>query len=304
MTVVLDTIYVAASAYDGRFTRICVASIRQFYPNTPIKLLIGGILEDGLAEELARYWDVDLSGVPPGDWGWGFIKFEPLFGPAGERFLVLDSDTVLTGPILDLWDAEDAQFVVDDEQQSEANTHRLYYDWRKISAIDPAAVPPVFVFNSGQWFGTASRLSREDFALFIDWSCMPPRHRNPGLFMPGDQGVLNYVLNQKAASGLLDVARRKIMLWPGHGLEGMTARAISDGTAPARIVHWAGIKANWLGAMVGGDILAHFERVYYDRLPGGVARRVWRQVSYPAAALRKATKLRVRGLCQWLGRKS
>jgi hypothetical protein len=298
----VDAIYVTASSKDGRFTRICVASIRHFYPEAPILLLAGGALEPGLENELETYWNVHIAALDRGDWGWGFIKLEPLFGKTGERFLILDSDTVITGPVLDIWDAEDAQFVVDDEQQSEADTHRLYYDWKEVGVFDTAAVPPLFVFNSGQWFGTAGIFSRKDFASFLDWSGRPPRHRRPGLFKNGDQGLFNYVLNQKFASGRVNVAQRKIMLWPGHGMGGMTARTIADGTAPARIVHWAGMKASRLGAMVGSDILVHFERAYYDRLPSGDAKRVWRQVAYPAAALREATARRVQGLVRRLGR--
>ena len=197
----LDCIYVAASAHDARYTRICVASIRHFYAHVPIRLLPGGPLESGLKEELARYWDVGIANIHPGNWGWGFVKLEPLFGPPGERFLVLDSDAVVVGDVLETWAGSAADFLVDDEQQSESDTRRLYYDWRKIAAIDPEARPPEFVFNSGQWFGTAGVLTRKDFALFVNWSGMPPRLHYPDLFMPGDQGVLNYVVNQNAILG-------------------------------------------------------------------------------------------------------
>ena len=189
----LDCIYISASARDARYTRICVASIRHFYPDVPIKLLAGGPLEQGLREELARYWDVRMASTRPGDWGWGFVKLEPLFGPQGERFMVLDSDTVFGGEVLGTWADSSADFLVDDEQQSEADTRRLYYDWRKVAAVDPAARPPQFVFNSGQWFGTAGVIVRSDFALLMDWSGMPPKLLHPDLLMPGDQGVLNYV---------------------------------------------------------------------------------------------------------------
>ena len=92
----LDAIYVTASARDGRFTRICVASIRHFYPNAPLQVLAGGPLESGLEEELVKYWDAPLAKLGRGDWGWGFVKLEPLFGRPGERFLVIDSDTALS----------------------------------------------------------------------------------------------------------------------------------------------------------------------------------------------------------------
>lgn len=296
----LDCIYVAASARDARYTRICVASIRYFYPEARIKLLAGAPLESGLKEELARYWDVGMADVPSGAWGWGFIKLEPLFGPVGERFLVLDSDTAFAGEVLAAWADSSADFVVDDEQQSEADTRRLYYDWRKVAALDPAACPPRFVFNSGQWFGTAGILTRNDFALFVDWSEVPPKLRHPNLFMPGDQGVLNYVLNRKATVEGLKVERRKIMQWPGHGMAGISAATVTQRMAPARVVHWAGIKKARLGAMPGADVLRMFEKSYYARIPLGTYVRRARAARYACAAVLDRALTRARLLARRL----
>ena len=107
----IDCVYIAASAHDARYTRICVASIRFFYPHIPIRILPGGRLQADLVRELRQYWDVELAELAEeGDYGWGFVKLETLFGPPGQRFLVLDSDTVITGPVLDLW--SDSQCVI------------------------------------------------------------------------------------------------------------------------------------------------------------------------------------------------
>ena len=289
----VNCIYVAASSKDGRYTRICVASIRHFYPDTPIRLLVGGPLEKGLAEELERYWQVGVEDLPPGDYGWGFVKLEPLFRRPGERFLVLDSDTVLTGPVLLMGEACDAPFVVDDEAQSEEDLRRLYYDWRALAQVEPATQPPRFVFNSGQWFGTGGVLAREDFAALIDWS-MPPKLRWPEHFMPGDQGVLNYMLNQKAALDGLEVARRKIMRWPGHGLEGLSAQTVKARTAPPLVIHWAGMKKARLGAMAGSDILRFYEKAYYRKLPLGGIRRIANGCRHTLSELQHTFRTRVR----------
>jgi hypothetical protein len=269
----VECIYIAASARDARYTRICVASVRYFYPDVAIKLLAGGPLERGLADELRYYWNVGMADLPSGDYGWGFVKLEPLFGPRGERFLVLDSDTVMAGPVLDLCSGSDAPFIVDDETQSEADTRRLYYDWRLLSQIDPEAQPPRFVFNSGQWFGTAGMLARLDFGPWLEWT-MPRRLRYPAIFKQGDQGVFNYMVNQKAAAGGLNVRRRKIMRWPGHGMDGVSAASVADRTAPPLVVHWAGMKKPRLGDMTGAGLLQFFEKRYFQRLPAGSVRRV------------------------------
>jgi hypothetical protein len=175
--------------------------------------------------------------------------------------------------VLDVWSKTDAPFLVDDEKQSDAHTKRLYYDWEKLRAVDRAARPPQFVFNSGQWFGTSGVLTRDDFAPWLDWT-MPRRLRYPQHFMPGDQGVLNYVLNQKVALDGLRVERRKILRWPGHGMQGVDVGAVSGKTGPSLVVHWAGMKRARQRDMVGGDLLAFFESAYYKRLPAGAARRI------------------------------
>lgn len=267
----VDCIYVAASELDFRYTRICVASVRHFYPEVRLRLLAGGALQPALVRELRRYWDVDVAPLPPGNYGWGFVKLEPLFGNEGDKFLVLDSDTVMAGPVLETWASSRAAFLVDDERQSDADTKRLYYDWRDVREADPGAAPPEFLFNTGQWFGTAGALCRDDFSPWIDWS-MPRRllHRS---FMCGEQGLLNFVLNKKAASGSLAVERRSLMRWPGHSMQGLETSAVANRAAPPLVVHWAGIKKIRLGEMIAADLLRHFEDAYYRRLPLGGVRR-------------------------------
>jgi hypothetical protein len=296
----VDRIYICASTLDSRYTRICVASIRYFYPDVPIRLLVGGPLQRGLADEVQRHWNVGTADLPRGDYGWGFVKLEPLFGRSSEKFLVLDSDTVLTGQVLDIWSESPASFLVDDEEQSEADTKRLYYDWEKVRKIDPNARPPRFVFNSGQWFGTAGVLTRADFAPWVEWT-IPRRLRYPEHFMPGDQGILNYVLNQKAAIDGLCVERRQIMRWPGHAMDGLDVESVSKRAAAPLVVHWAGVKKARQRDMIGADLLAYFEKVYYQRLPAGNARRFFAGCRDSFSHSLLGAKVRVKLACRKLG---
>jgi hypothetical protein len=178
-----------------------------------------------------------------------------------------------------MWNDSCAPFLVDDEQQSEADTKRLYYDWENVRKIDPSAQRPEFVFNSGQWFGTAGVLTRADFAPWLDWT-MPRRLRHPELFMPGEQGVLNYLFNRKMALEELQVERRPIMRWPGHSMDGVDAKRVTERTAPPLIIHWAGMKKTRLRPMVGSDILLYFEKFYYTRLRAGNVRRLLANCRY------------------------
>jgi hypothetical protein len=268
-----EVVYLAACSRDARLTRICVASIRYFYPDIPIRILAGDILQSGLAAELQKYWNVGVVDLAVGDYGWGMIKLEPLFGPAGRRFLVCDVDTVFTGRVLDLRARSDAPFFVDNEQLSDPDFKRLYYDWDALAPIDRDVQSARKAFNVGQWFGTAGLVKREEFDPWLEWT-LPRRLRYPNLFMGGDQGVINLVLLKKEALAGLRIDRHHLMCWPGHGMDGLDRESVRSGKAPPLIVHWAGMKNVFLRNMVGADLLQFFEDCYYSRLPAGRLRRV------------------------------
>jgi len=269
----VDCIYLAACARDGRLTRICAASIRYFYPDVPIKILAGDILEKGLVEEIRKYWNVGLADLPVGDFGSGFVKLEPLFGPAGQSYMVLDVDTIFAGKVLEHRAKSDAPFIVDDEDLPDAELKRLYYDWERLRDVDPKVQPAHRAFNTGQWFGVAGIIKREDFDSWVEWT-LPRRLKYPDRFMTGDQGVQNYVMLQKAALEGLRVERRNLMRWPGHSMAGLDVASVAAGAAPPVVVHWAGLKAMFLRNMVGGDLLRFFETYYYAKLPAGRLRRI------------------------------
>ncbi len=270
----IDCIYLAACARDARLTRICIASIRYFYPDVPMKILAGDIIQSGLAEEVSKYWNVGLVDLPVGDYGWGMVKLEPLFGPHGQRFMVLDVDTAFAGRVLDLRAQSDAPFFVDDEQLSDDDFKRLYYKWDKLLDIDPDVRPATKAFNVGQWFGTAGVVRREEFDPWVEWT-LPRRLRFPNLFMGGDQGVCNYVILKKEAFAGLRIERRTFMRWPGNGMDDLTVERVTNGIAPPLVIHWAGMKAIFLRNMIGSELLRFYENYYYTRLPMARLRRIF-----------------------------
>lgn len=287
----MDCIYVCTGGNDARYTRICVASIRHFYPHVPIQLLVAGQLRRGLAEELRRYWDVGVADIAKGEYGWGFTHLEPLFRPAGERFLVLDSDTIITGPVLKFAADYDDDFLVDDEIQSPEGAKNNYYDRDKAAEEGIPIRSPEFLFNAGQWFGKSGLLTRKDFEGLIEWD-FPRRVSNPRVFRPGDQGVLNFVINEHYASGKISVARIPLMRWPGHGMQGLDAKTVAEGAAPPLVVHWAGMKRPRLQSMVGGDLLIFFEEKYYRRLPAGSVRRILASVRHTLSEWKSGLRVR------------
>ncbi len=277
----VDCVYVAAGKEDARLTRICVASVRHFYPDIPIRLLRGGCVEQRLILELQAAWGVELADVPSADYGWGYVKLEPCFMRQTHRFLMLDSDTALVGPILDWARESDAPFIVDNVERSPADRIRHFYDWERLRHIDPQALPTEFVFNSGQWIGTSGIMSRDDFNLWVKWE-FPRVLLHEQCFFPGDQGVLNYVLNQKAGLERVRVERRHMMRWARHDLADIRWEdvALGDRSPHRQAVHWAGPKHARLETAPLSELLLRFERKHYERLGGGESLRRRRAREY------------------------
>lgn len=269
----IDRIYIAAHRADLRLTRICVASIRCWYPQIPIFLLKDYVSGPFCTREIEEVWNVQLWPTAERSFGWGFIKLEPLFGPARIRYLILDSDIVFLGHVIEALEKFDTDFVVQQELQPESDVAPLYFDSAKIRAlINPRFSGPAFTFNSGQYVATSGLVRREDFGDLVVWS-EPRRVRYAEMFNPGDQGVLNYVINERAAAGGITVARTPFMKW---GREEMSEFAVADlGEASPHpfVIHWAGLKKARLGQMLRADILRHFEDAYYAEVSNGFTRR-------------------------------
>jgi hypothetical protein len=121
--------------------------------------------------------------------------------------------------------------------------------------------------------------------------------------MNGDQGILNYVLNQKASMEGLRVERHLIMRWPGHSMDGLSLDRIIQRRASALIIHWAGMKSTLLRNMVGADILLYFEKFYYSRVPRGAVRRVLATCQDVSTKARRSLGLRIKILLRaWTSR--
>lgn len=270
----IDTIYISTYRNDLPLTRICVASIRYWYPDIPIKLIKDQGAGAFSTSEIEELYNVSLVNTGNRSFGWGFAKLEPLFFDNSEKFLIVDSDTVFTGRVLDMLDQYSAQFIVDDETQPAEEVNRLYFDISAMAGIDPSFVPCGKNFNSGQWVGTAGLIGREDFASVVEWST-PPKLKYPKVFMPGDQGVLNYVLEKFANAGRIELARAPLMWWAPRDLSQLNLAEMAQHSPYSRIIHWAGCKLYGKAPMPRADVLEFFEQDYYSRVRhGNTVRRI------------------------------
>lgn len=267
----IERVYVATHRSDIRLTRICIASIRRWYPEIPIFLLKDEANGAFSTDEIERSWNVRVWPTKCRAYGWGFIKLEPLFDAERIRYLMLDSDIVFLGRVIDALEKFSTDFVVQEEVQPPADVPSLYFDAEKVRAVlNPSFAGPAFTFNTGQYVATSGVIGRTDFAELVEWS-EPRRVRHPKIFNPSDQGVLNYVVLERLAAGALTVARTPFMRWGQSEIADFEVARLNGDSPYPYVIHWAGLKNLRLRRMLRSDILRHFEQAYYTRIEFGSA---------------------------------
>jgi hypothetical protein len=270
--VTIDRIYIAGCRVDYPFTRCCVASIRRWYPKIPITLIKDESHGAYDTRELESYWDVEPFKTATQVFGWGWPKLEPLFLATNERCLIIDSDIVFIGKVLDRLEEHEDDFIVAEVSHPPEEIKAHYFDLEKLKRFDPDFVFPNYTFNTGQMVVTTGILKRQDFEPFVRFS-EPRRLLHPDVFKLNDQGLLNYVLGRKYQLGEISLRRVEFMWWAGwleeHAVE---LERLDDDSPYPFLVHWAGPKEASFHRARNADLLRYFEALYYSGVAGGVAR--------------------------------
>lgn len=267
-------IFINTYRYDFHFARICIASIRYWYPDIPIYLIKdenSGKFDTSSDEKL---WNVRVLDTERKKFGWGYGKLETLFLDTGESFFVIDADAVITGPVLDLVKDIESDFIVDDEVQPDRRFNEIYFRLDRILELDPEYVYPRYSFNTGQFFGTSTRLTRQSFETTLKWS-EPPVSRRPDIVFNNDQTHLNYVVHTQQRKNQITVSRINLMIWPTEGaadfikLDGIRSRS---GDQPF-VIHWAGMSSMKFSELPRQDILSFYKHYYYSK--AGALKKVY-----------------------------
>lgn len=264
----IDIIYIPCYRRDYRLARICVASIRHWYPDIPICLIKDEMMHGFDTRELERTYRVSIFPQKARLYGWGFSKLEAMFEETGRRFLFLDADVVLAGPILEQLEAYDEDYIVHEEPYSLEDVYKYYFDLEKLEAMDPSFRFPKFTFNTGQFVGIAGKLKRTDFDPYVDWG-EPRTVKNRDVFtFGGEQPVMNYIIMKKVTEGTMTLKRLPFMR---EGLHPDTASVAIDRLKRHEgypfIIHWHDRKPDVFDPLMRQiprqDILLYFENLYY-----------------------------------------
>jgi hypothetical protein len=267
----IERIYVIGHRHDLRYTRICVASIRRWYPELPISLVKDESRGPYDTTELERAWEVDEFQSERRRFGYGWAKLAPLLdGPSGERCLILDCDIVFVGPVIRVLETSAADFVVSDRGPDEHSGSVSFIDLEAMRRFDPDYVSPGYSFNTGALVATCGLLDRGDFEPFLEFGDVIVEKRKDVFTRAADQSALNYLLAKKAQLGEITVERLPFMLWGGRPPRRIAYAPRLTASSPYPfVVHWAGPKRKLLWSPRSGRLLRHFEAEYYRRIPHG-----------------------------------
>jgi len=271
----IDIVYIACYRYDIRLTRILVASIRYWYPDLPICLVKDEFYGGYDTSEIESVWNVSILPSEIPIYGWGFGNLEPLFQPKRERCLVLDSDIVLAGKVLDLLEQFDEDFIVTYEKSDNPKFVKSgYFDPDEVKKIDPDFNFRGYTFNAGQFAGWTGIISRDDFAPFLEWT-HPPTMKHHRLFRYGDQGLFNYLLTKKSDLGQISLKRIRFMEVADDPFV-LSVEDLRQRRGLPAVIHWCGLRGPPLEKRVRADILQFFEDRYYERIRFGSLKRKFR----------------------------
>ena len=166
----IEHVYVTGCRGDLRLTRCCVASIRRWYPHIPISLIVDESQGAYSTARLEQAWGVKRFPSNRKRFGWGFGHLEPLFLPGRQRDLILDSDLIFLGRVIDALDRHTDDFVVSAYAAASEEVSRDYFDLARLSEFDPAFEYHGLTFNTGQFVATMptdALVRREGCRLYL-----------------------------------------------------------------------------------------------------------------------------------------
>lgn len=276
------TIAVFCNRKDLFLAKICVASIRYYYPLIEIELIKDAANGEFATKDLEIYFKVKSTDLNIAKMGWGASKIHYLARiPHGKKVLMLDADIVFIGPFLERLKVDIFQndWVVNSEEVLDPYDPYIldtYFDFTKIKAAYPDYMYPGFVFNTGQIIVTGGSLSKKDFDSYFDFENYPYWMKRE-LFPLVDQSLLNVLVPIVFTKNKFSIARQKFMIWGmSEAAKNLSIKSIKAKTTMDGLIHWAGgVRVPHVRKMSRGDILLFFEDYYYSNISFGACKKIY-----------------------------
>ena len=266
---------------DFFLAEILVASIRYFYPIVEIYLckdLLNGSFQ---TKEMEKFWEVKVLDLGITKFGWSAAKMHFYLSNKlkGKKALLLDSDIVFTGRVLDrlIPLAMEHDVVVSPEYHHGNESEWLkkqYYDLDIVQKMHPDFRLPGYYFNCGQLIARSELFTDDEVQGVFDKNNFP-FWTNRKDFPLVDQAVLNYLLPYKQQKNEIKIAKDEYYIWIDTDLaRQMDFNEVIKGEKYPYMLHWAGNeRIPYIYGMFRSDILVYFQKLYFKKIPYGKIKR-------------------------------
>ncbi len=269
----ISKIFIACYKGDVHLTRICVASIRYWYPGIKIFLIKDYLRGNFNTKDIEKYYNVEILKTKITKFGWGMSKLEPFFIKEREKVLIIDSDIIFVGKVLDKLNEINTDFIVSGDKIDDINSDwvkRTYLNFERLKKYDSSFKKPDYLFNTGQFVITTGMIKRKCFENFVDFNSTPISLLKNDFLTHTDQGLLNYLLLKKSYDNEISISSIKFHIWPCLGwADFIDFEKIKNKTGYPFLIHWAGCTKRDLSKMKRYDLISFFEKLYYHKIPFG-----------------------------------
>jgi hypothetical protein len=256
------SIVVFANAKDFFLAKICIASIRYFYPNIEIFLVkdqLNGRFNSSSLESRYNVKELKLSNKY---FGWGAAKLQFLIDIEDDRkFLILDSDIIFVGNVLSKFEKINYDYIVSCETYELTDVVKsVFVDPEKAIEYFPSYSFPGFFFNTGQVLVNPSKIRKEDFLGIFDPKKYP-YYQDYDTFSYVDQSILNALLPALKNQNRISLYGIEFMKASGEFFRENVNNSVNilDKNLDF-LIHWAGdVRDRDLRKMNGYELLNFFQ---------------------------------------------
>jgi hypothetical protein len=294
-------IVVACFKKDLHLTRICVASVRHWYPDIEIFLLKDQKFGNFSTVEIERAFNCKVFKTKRDKFGWPWSKLEVIFHEKPGKWFFIDSDIVFVGYVLSKFEKINSNsFVVTGEIISDETNNEIEKNYLNIQLLrqqlDSSYEYPKFVFNGGQILISSGILKEEDFSDVISFED-EINNKYPKIFKHGDQGILNYKFSKFHFQKKIELHYQDFWAWPKTKLaNSFKLEDIKNKKSSPYLIHWAGSKPVKFQMSAHFEILEYFESEYYNKVKGSWRKRVFRNLKMKLISRMKITKYKLLGM--------
>jgi hypothetical protein len=266
-------VVVFANRKDFFLTKLCVASIRYYYPDVEIFLVKDYLNGNFHTSRLCKAFNVKLIPLGKRYFGWSAAKIFFLLNDKlpRRRYLCLDSDIIFIGKVLDKLNRENGDFVLHPEvypQPFSDTVKEVFLDPEKVAPYYKEYAYPGFFFNAGQTVVKPGILKRDIFLPAFNPDVYP-YYKNPNVFPLVDQSILNIVVSIMHKRKEITLSTIPYMLWSVDFFaekDNQQFKKFADGSHEF-LVHYAGdVRTPEIEKMKGFDLLRFFREFYMARL--------------------------------------